>query len=68
MQESDYWGFTACFCFGLWFLLFPRSVIRFYSSLFGSKMQKMSLIGTRVAGGLWIVLMLVVLISFLMKR
>ena len=65
MQLSDYFGMSLFVGFGLWWALFPKSVIRFYTSflrrratLRPSRLPTPTVV--RVLGSLWIVLVLVV--------
>ena len=42
--------------FGLWWLLFPASVIRFYTWLHRGKFIALRPIGVRLVGAIWILL------------
>ena len=55
MQVSDAIGSTAVLAFGLWWLIFPASVIRFYSHFgrWGATMPGPT--GVRIAGAAWLV-------------
>jgi hypothetical protein len=68
MNPSDYLGFGVCFSFGLWLLLLPRSVISFYTRLYGGRAKMPGTVGVRLSGAVWVAVMFGVLITFLMKR
>jgi len=53
--------------FGLWWVLFPASVVRFYSRFHGGLSLQPKLVVVRVIGGLWI-LLIVGLILFAERR
>jgi hypothetical protein len=64
MKLEEILGGAPFFAFGLWWLLAPRSVIRFYARFHKSHnivLPKESAV--RVAGALWLAL-LIVLLSF----
>ncbi len=50
--------------FGLWFILAPRSVIWFYGSLLGGRMERATPFGVQVAGGI-LLLLIVVLVTLI---
>ena len=60
MPISDVIGFVLFASFGLWLLLMPRSVVRFYTWFHRGRYTASTLRGYRVIGALWIVLMIVV--------
>jgi len=63
MNLSDYIALILFAGFGLWWLLFPNSVIRFYTWFHRGRISiPRNLMIIRVAGGLWIALVLVVTI------
>jgi hypothetical protein len=57
---SDVIGFVLFASFGLWLLLMPRSVARFYTWFHRGRYALPTLGGYRVIGAFWIVLMIVV--------
>jgi hypothetical protein len=60
MAASDYIGFCLALAFGLWWLAFPGSVIRFYTWFHRGRVRMPSRFGIRLAGALWIALVVVV--------
>jgi hypothetical protein len=65
MKHGDYIGIAGAMLFGLWWILFPQSVIKFYRwfySDFGSRKVVLPSDGWRVrlAGAIWIALVLMV--------
>ncbi len=61
MILSDYLGFSLAVGFGLWWAVFPSSVISFYTWFHKGQVKMPSTSGVRLAGALWTVLVLVVL-------
>jgi hypothetical protein len=57
---SDVFGLALFIAFGLWWLLLPGSVVRFYSWFHRGKYVAHSFAAYRVMGALWILLLLVV--------
>ena len=49
--------------FGLWWLLFPRSVLRFYGAFHRGRVALPKPTGIRLAGGLWVALVGAVVLS-----
>jgi hypothetical protein len=68
MKPSDYIGFGCCFTFGLWWLLFPRSVIGFYTWFHSGRAKMPGTLGVRLSGAVWVAVVFGVLISFLLMR
>ena len=62
MKTEDYFGLTAFVGFGLWWLLFPNAVIRFYEWFHGRKMSTPKPLAVRIVGVLWITLVLTVVL------
>jgi len=60
MTVSDYIGFSAGIGFGLWWLVFPKSVTSFYSWFHRGRVKMPGTLAIRLAGALWIVLVTVV--------
>jgi hypothetical protein len=46
--------FALPIAFGLWFILFPRSVIRFYTWFHRGRVKMPEPFGVRLAGGIWV--------------
>ena len=68
MRTSDYLSFAAALSFGLWWLIAPRSVIVFHTWFHRRTVRAPKPIGVRVAGALWLVLVLVVAFIFSRSR
>jgi succinate-acetate transporter protein len=67
VKPGDYLGFLAFASFGLWWVLFPKSVIAFYT-WFGGGKTKISHVpefAVRVSGFVWVVLVLCVMAHYL---
>ena len=60
LPASDIIGFVLFASFGLWWLLLPRSVVRFYAWFHRGRYKPSALGVYRVVGALWIVLILLV--------
>ena len=58
MKLSDYIGFGVFLGWGLWWLVFPNSAIRFYTRFHSGKVRLPRPLGVRLAGALWIVLVI----------
>lgn len=65
MNIADCLGFGFLFGFGFWWLVFPRSVIALYAWFHRDGVGMPKPIGIRIAGALWIVLVLAVLLAYL---
>jgi succinate-acetate transporter protein len=63
MSTSDIFGFTLFVSFGLWWAVFPRSVVRFYTWFHKGKMKMPRLAAIRVIGAAWIVLVSVITLT-----
>jgi succinate-acetate transporter protein len=59
----DMIGGIAFASFGLWWLLFPRSVLRFYGAFHRGQIELPKPLGVRLAGGLWLILLSAFLLS-----
>jgi hypothetical protein len=57
-------GSIVGLAFGLWLILAPRSVIWFYGSFLGGRMDRATPFGVRMAGAIWL-LLIVVLIALI---
>jgi len=66
MKPSDYFGFAAALSFGLWWLAFPRTVIVLYTWFHRGRVAMPPTSGVRIAGALW--LALVVVVAFIFSR
>jgi hypothetical protein len=64
----DYCGFGLSFAFGAWWIIFPRSVTRFYAWFHGGRVKIPSTLGIRMVGTLWLAIVALVLISLFAKR
>ncbi len=60
MEREDYIGLAICVGFGLWWVLLPNSVIKFYTWFHGGRVPLPKQFVIRPAGGLWIALVLAV--------
>jgi hypothetical protein len=60
MRASDVVGFCAVVSFGLWWILFPISVLRFYTWFHRGKARLPGPRGVRLAGVFWVVVVAVV--------
>ena len=60
MKASDWVGTVTFAGFGVWLVLAPRSVIRFYSWFHGDRFRAPTILGVRIVGGLWALLVLFV--------
>jgi succinate-acetate transporter protein len=60
MNLSDYLGLAVVLGFGLWWLVFPQSVVGFYTSFHTGKVKMPPARAIRLAGAFWIVLVLAV--------
>ncbi len=68
MQTSDYFGFGTVFILGLWLIMFPGSVIRFYTWFHRGKVKLPGEVGIRLAGAIWLVVVIAVFFDFLHKK
>ncbi len=67
VRLSDYVGIVAFSSFGLWWMTFPASVVRFYAWFHrGTIRSPRSTLSIRVVGLLWVVL--VVFVSFWVRH
>ena len=62
MKLSDYIGFGIFLGWGLWWVVFPNSVIRFYTWFHPGGVKVPRALGVRLVGALWIVLVLLVML------
>ena len=61
MAASDVVGSIVALSFGLWLVLFPRSVVRFYTWFHRGKVRLPGILVMRLIGAGWIALVLGVL-------
>ena len=61
MRTDDILGWLVVISWGLWWVAFPTSVIRFYTWFHRGKVKLPKPSGVRMAGMLWIVLMGIVM-------
>ena len=60
MSFSDYLGFGVCMAWGLWWVILPANVIRFYRWFHKGKVKLPAEAGIRWAGVSWLVMVGVV--------
>ncbi len=65
MKRDDYIGLVLCVGFGLWWALFPNSVIKFYTWFHHGRVSLPKQSAVRVVGVLWIASVLAVAIHAL---
>jgi hypothetical protein len=58
MRFDDVVGFAGFGLFGVWWLLFPKTVLRFYKWFHRGKARMPGPSGVRIAGALWVALLL----------
>lgn len=58
MNLEDYLVFGLCLGFGLWWLLFPQSVLGFYKKLHRHQVNLPNTFGVRIAGVMWLTLII----------
>jgi len=63
MSTSDILGFSLFASFGLWWALFPQSVIRLYTWFHRGKVKMPRLAAIRMMGTAWIVLVSVITLT-----
>jgi hypothetical protein len=65
MKPSDYLGFALSVGFGLWWAVFPRSVVSFYTWFHRGRVKMPGIFLVRLVGVLWILMVFIVtVISF----
>jgi len=60
MKTSDLIGIAFFLAFGFWWLFFPNNVIHFYTRFHSGKMKMPQTFGVRLAGTIWIALVITV--------
>jgi succinate-acetate transporter protein len=68
MKLSDYFGFAVFVGFGLWWVVFPMSVVNFYSWFHRGRVKMPGTFGVRLAGVLWVLLVSIVMAITFAKR
>jgi hypothetical protein len=68
MKASDFVGFGLSLAFGLWLVLFPESVIKYYTWFHRGYFKSPGPSGVRLAGVLWSILVVVVGLTFFRRR
>lgn len=68
MKTSDYLGFALAVGFGLWWVVFPTSVITFYTWFHKGRVKTPSASGVRLAGAMWTLLVTIVTIFTFRKH
>ena len=64
MHTSDFVGFAVALSFGLWWVASPRSVIALYTWFHRGTVVMPTTKGIRVAGALWVGLVVIVALLF----
>jgi hypothetical protein len=54
-----------CSSFGIWLVLFPRSVIAFYIWFHGGQVKMPNEFGVRLSGSVWLGLVLFVMVHYI---
>jgi succinate-acetate transporter protein len=62
MRAQDSFGLIAFAAFGLWWVLFPKSVISFYRRFHRGKISSPKPVAIRVVGALWVALVLAMIL------
>jgi succinate-acetate transporter protein len=62
LSFEDVLALSAFAAFGLWWIVFPRSVMTFYSALHRGRVNVGTASGIRVAGLLWIIFLAVMVL------
>ena len=60
MKPSDHLGFALTLGFGLWWIVFPRSVVSFYTWFHRGRVRMPGTFLVRLLGALWILLVFMV--------
>ncbi|PYJ96016.1 MAG: hypothetical protein DME23_22035 [Verrucomicrobia bacterium] len=68
MKLNDCLGFGLLIGFGLWWLIFPKSVVGFYSWFHRGGVRMPNSTGFRLVGALWIILIVIVMLASFGKR
>jgi len=68
MKLSDYWGFGVALGFGLWWLVFPMSVVSFYTWFHKGRVKMPGTFGVRLAGVFWVLLVSIVMVITFARR
>jgi hypothetical protein len=56
MNTTDWIGTLAFAAFGAWWIVLPRSVIRFYGWFHRGRLRAPSTVGIQIVGAFWILL------------
>ena len=62
MKLSDYLWFALFAGFGLWWLVFPRSVISFYTWFYRNRVKMPSTLSIRLMGVFWMLMVSAVMV------
>ena len=68
MKLSDYLGYTLAVGFGLWWVIFPASVIGFYTWFHRGRAKTPDAFAVRLTGALWILLVTVIMVFTFVKH
>ena len=61
---SDYIGFGFFLGFGLIWIIFPSVVVQLYTKLHSGKVKMPSMLGIRLAGCAWVIVIIAVWINY----
>ena len=61
MTTSDAVGSSFVIAFGLWWILLPNSVIRFYTWFHRGELKLPAVRGVRLAGAIWLIVVVAVI-------
>jgi succinate-acetate transporter protein len=62
MRTQDYFGLIVFAAFGLWWVLFPKSVVGFYRLFQKGKISSPKPVAIRVVGAVWVALVLAMML------
>ena len=68
MKLSDYLGYALAVGFGLWWVVFPASVIGFYTRFHRGRVKTPGAFAVRLTGALWILLVTIVMVFTFVKH
>jgi len=63
MDTTDYLGFGLFLAFGLWWIFFPQSVIRFYQWFHRGAVKMPNKSGVRLSGVVWVLLVSAIILT-----
>ena len=68
MNWTDYFGFGLAVGFGVWWAVFPVSVIRFYTWFHKGRVRMPGEFGIRLTGTFWVLLVVAIMLFTLLKH